>query len=117
MELQPVEARTSASSRLDARDPSGDLAVSETGRVQLLIPHRDDGDPHEVAQLDHGIRRDVDAGDRERPIEPYPPERPVRLLAQVAAGPLVQPDCERRGAMRPQADERETTPDVPAEHA
>lgn len=106
-----------ASSRLDARDPGGDLAVGESGGIQLVIPHRDDGDPHDVAQLERRIRRDVDAGDREWPIEPDPPERAVRLLTQVAAGPLVQPDRERRGAMRPQADERETTPDVPAEHA
>ena len=104
------------SSRFDARHPGGDLPVSERGRVELLVPHRDDGDPHEITPLKYRIRRDVDAGDRERPIEPDPPERAVRLLTQVAAGPLVQPDRERRSAVGPQAHERETTPDVPAEH-
>ena len=81
-----------------------------------MIPHRHYRDTDHVPQLERRIRRDVDAGDRERPVEPDPPERAMRLLTEVAAGPLVQPDRERWGAVGPQADERETTPDVPTEH-
>ncbi len=81
-----------------------------------MIPHRHHRDPDHIPQLERRIRRDVDPGDREWPIEPDPPERAVRLLTQVAAGPLVQPDRERRGTVSPLAHERETAPDVPAKH-
>jgi hypothetical protein len=40
----------------------------------------------------------------------------MRLLAEVAARALVQPHHKRLAAMRAQADERETAPEIPAEH-
>ena len=66
--------------------------------------------------LEGRLRGDVDSGERQRPIETDPPEGAVRLLAQLAACPLVQRDGEWRGAVRAKAHESEAAPDVPSEH-
>ena len=108
--------RCSASSRLDAHDPGGDLAVREAGGVELVIPHLHHRDPDDVAALKVRIGCDVDAGDREGPVEPDPPKRPMRLLTEVTAWALVQRDRERRGPVGPKPDERETPPDIAAKH-
>ena len=103
-----------ASSRLDARDPGGDLTVDKPSRVQLLVTHCHDGDPHEVAQLEVRIGRDIHAGDRERPVQPDPAERAVGLLAQMTADALVERDPERRRAMRAEPHQCEAAAEVPA---
>jgi len=81
--------------------PDRELTVAQSGRVELGLTHPDHRDPDDVPPLEHRVGRDVDALDGERPVEPDPPERAVRLLAEVAAGALVQRDRERRRAVRP----------------
>lgn len=98
-------------------EPGGDLAVAEAGRIELTLPHREHGNADQVATLQGRIAGDVDALDRHRAVESDPPQRAVRLVAEVAAGALVERDRERSAAMRPQAHEREATLQVPAEHA
>ena len=104
------------SQRHSGAKPGGDLPVGEAGRVELRLADRNDRDTHEVPQLERRIGGDVDPLDRERPVEPDPPQRPVRLLAEVAARSLVEGHGDRRRAMRAQPDEREAAPEVPAKH-
>jgi len=40
----------------------------------------------------------------------------MRLLAEMAASPLVERDAERRGAVRAEPREREAAPKVPPKH-
>ncbi len=97
-------------------DPRGQLAIADPRGVKLTLPHPEHRDPVEVAQLERGIGRDVDAPHVERPVEADPPQRAMRLLAQVAAGPLVQRHRERLAAVGAQPREDERAPEIPAEH-
>ena len=108
--------RSSAWSLFDARDPGGDLPVGKPGRIELLVSHLHDRDPDQIAPLERHIGGDVYAGDLQCSVETDPPERAVRLLAQVATGTLVQHHRERGGPVRAEPHESETAPDVSAKH-
>lgn len=81
-----------------------------------MAPHLHDRDPHDVAELERRIGRDVDTFDREGAVQADPPERAMGLIAEMAPRALVERQMERRGAVGAQAHEREAAPDVPAEH-
>ena len=80
------------------------------------MPHLQHRYAHDVAPLERRIRGDIDALDCERPVEPDPSERAMRLLAEVAACPLVERDAERRCVVGAQPHEREAAPKVPPKH-
>jgi hypothetical protein len=102
--------------RRDLQEPGGDLAVREAGRVELGLPDGEDRDANDILELERRIGGDVDALDGQRPIEADAPQRAVGLLAEVAAGALVQRHDHRRRTVRAETHEREAAPKVPAEH-
>ena len=102
--------------RLRLAEPGSDLAVGEPSGIQLMFPHREHRDPHDVPQFQRRIGSDVDSRDRKRPVEPDAAECAMGLLTEVAPGALVQRDSERRAAMGAQTHEREAAPEIPAKH-
>jgi hypothetical protein len=92
------------------------LPVHQSRRIELRVADLEYRNAHDIAQLERGIGGDVHAIDLERPVEPDPPEGPMRLLAEVAPGALVERHGHGRRTMRAQPDERETAPEIPAEH-
>jgi hypothetical protein len=100
----------------DGPQPVGDLRIAEARCVELQVPHLQHGYADDVAPLEGGVRRDVDPLDRKWPVEPDAAKRAVRLLAQMAAGALVQGDAQRRRAVGAQPREREAPSKVPPEH-
>ncbi len=59
---------------------------------------------------------DVDPLDLQRQIQAGAAQRPVDLVAQLTAGPLVQPDRERHATMRAAAYERQAPSKITAQH-
>lgn len=97
-------------------EPAHQLAVAAPGGIKLTLPHPHDRDPQDVATFELRFRRDVDAPHVEWPVETYAAQRPMRLLAEVAASTLVQRHGEALAAVRAQPRQGQRAPEVPAQH-
>lgn len=97
--------------------PPHDGSVLEPRGVELRGPDDQDRYAKHIAIPDaRWPGRDVDALYLERALEPDPPQRAVRLGAEVAVGLLQEAHAHRRPAMRPPAHEREGAPQIPTSH-
>ncbi len=81
-----------------------------------MIPHRQDRDPHDIPSLEVGFGPGVDTLDLEGPVEPDAAKGSMGLIAELTAGPLVQPDRQGWLPMRAQAGQREAAPEVAPKH-
>lgn len=81
-----------------------------------MIPNRQDRDPQDIPSLDVGFGPGVDTLDLEGPVEPDAAKRSMGRIAEMAAGPLVQPDRHGWLTMRAQTGQREAPPEVAPKH-